>query len=223
MRVPHGSDSKGIDRGEVTRMHRRHMRGGGDWEDRHTAFGPFGQFGPWQAPFGPGHGWGHGWGHGRGRGRGARRGDVRAAILALLTERPMHGYEMIQELQQRTGGMWRPSPGSIYPTLQMLEEEGLIAGEQAEGRRRFSLTEAGQAAAEQHAAARTPWEEVAEGVGPAAFRMRDAVGGILGAVRQVAFAGTEEQQAKAVEILTEARRRLYSLLAEEEAGEGPNV
>src|SRR4030095_16003427 len=128
----------GDDRKDVVHMHRRHLRGRGDWEDRHTAFGPFGHGGPWQMPFGPGQGWGHG------RGRGARRGDVRAAILALLAERPMHGYEMIQERQQRTGGVWRPSPGSVYPTLQMLEEEGLITGEQAEGRRRFSLTEAGR-------------------------------------------------------------------------------
>ncbi|HKE98655.1 MAG TPA: PadR family transcriptional regulator [Actinomycetes bacterium] len=205
-------------------MHRRHQHGHGRWEDRHAAFGPFGPWGQWQAPFG-----GHGpFGHGRGR-RGARRGDVRAAILALLAERPMHGYEMIQELQQRTGGMWRPSPGSVYPTLQMLEEEGLVTGEQAEGKRRFSLTESGRAEAERITASQAPWEEVAEGVGPTAFRMRDAIGGILGAVRQVAFAGSEQQQARAIEILTEARRRLYALLAEEGPGEertgeqGPNV
>src|SRR3954449_8942429 len=84
-------------------------------------------FGGWRAPFPPG---GH-HGHGRGGGRGprGRRGGVRAAILALLVERPMHGYEMIQELDQRTGGVWRPSPGSVYPTLQLLEDEGLITSE----------------------------------------------------------------------------------------------
>ena len=82
-------------------------------------------FGPGGGPFGPGHGH-H---HGRGGRRGGRRGNVRAAILALLNERPMHGYEMIQELDQRTGGVWRPSPGSVYPTLQLLEDEGLITSD----------------------------------------------------------------------------------------------
>ncbi len=81
-----------------------------------------------------------------GRGRGgprARRGDVRAAVLALLAERPMHGYEMIKEIEERTEGAWTPSAGSIYPTLQMLEDEGLIRGEESDGKRRFTLTEAG--------------------------------------------------------------------------------
>ena len=73
-------------------------------------------------PFAAGPPFGHGRG-GRGRGRG-RRPNVRNAVLALLTERPMHGYEMIQEIDSRTGGSWRPSPGSIYPTLQLLEDEG---------------------------------------------------------------------------------------------------
>src|SRR5262249_36540539 len=87
---------------------------------------------------------------GRGRGRGrhrVRRGDVRSAILALLDDRPMHGYEMITELEERTGGRWRPSAGSIYPTLQLLEDEGLVSAEEVEGRRVYSLTEAGQKAA----------------------------------------------------------------------------
>ena len=85
------------------------------------------------------HGRHRGWGHGYG-GRRARRGDVRAAILALLAERPMHGYEMIQELEERTEGAWKPSAGSIYPTLQLLEDEGLIRGEEAAGKRRFEIT-----------------------------------------------------------------------------------
>src|SRR5919106_1034527 len=78
---------------------------------------------PWSGPFGPGGPMGQGR---HGRGRGGRRGNVRMAILALLLERPMHGYEMISELEERTGGVWRPSPGSVYPTLQLLEDEGLI-------------------------------------------------------------------------------------------------
>src|SRR5512138_1738522 len=103
-------------------------------------------FGP--GPGGHGRGWGPGrgsdWGPGRGRGRGRGRrgrGDVRAALLALLAERPMHGYEMIQELDARTGGIWRPSPGSVYPTLALLEDEGLVTSDTSEGRKRFSLTD----------------------------------------------------------------------------------
>ena len=87
--------------------------------------------------------------HWRGRGRGgarAKRGDIRAAVLALLAEKPAHGYEMIKELEERTGGAWRPSPGSIYPTLQLLEDEGLIKGNESEGKRRFELTDEGRRA-----------------------------------------------------------------------------
>ena len=99
------------------------------------------------APFGP-------MGPGRGRrgrggpGRRARRGDVRAAVLALLVERPMHGYEMIQELEERTGGVWRPSPGAVYPALQLLEDQGLVTADETEGKRRYQLTEAGRTHAE---------------------------------------------------------------------------
>ena len=175
-----------------------------DWPGHHGAFGPFG---PPRPPMPPGA-----WGFG-GRGRGRRgRGDVRAAILALLAERPMHGYEMIQELEARTGGVWRPSPGSVYPTLQLLEDEGLIAGEEGEGRRRFTLTDAGRAEAERQG--QTPWEQVTAGVAPAAWSLRDAIGQIVQASWSVAQAGTEAQQAKALEILSDSRRRLYALLAE---------
>ena len=121
----------------------------GDWPGHRGGFGPMGHGHP---PFGPPDFLFFGGGRGRGRGRRSR-GNVRAAILALLAERPMHGYEMIQELETRTGGVWRPSPGSIYPTLQLLEEEGLIAGEDVDGRRRFALTDAGRPEAERHAGA----------------------------------------------------------------------
>ena len=100
-----------------------------------------------KAEFARARGYGYG-GYGRGRGRGggrARRGDVRAAVLALLAERPMHGYEMIKEIEERTEGSWTPSAGSIYPTLQMLEDEGLISGQETEGKRRFTLTDSGRA------------------------------------------------------------------------------
>jgi DNA-binding PadR family transcriptional regulator len=152
------------------------------------------------------------WGGGRRRGRRGR-GDVRAAILALLAERPMHGYEMIQELEARTGGVWRPSPGSVYPTLQLLEDEDLITGEEGEGRRRFTLTDAGRAEAERQSQ-RSPWEEVTAGVAPVAWNLRDAMGQIAQAFWSVANAGSEAQQARALEVLKDTRRQLYAILAE---------
>jgi DNA-binding PadR family transcriptional regulator len=167
-------------------------------------------FGPWQqSPFGfdPPRG------HRRGRGRNRRGGDVRAAILALLTERPMHGYEMIQELDTRTGGIWRPSPGSVYPTLQLLEDEGLITGEESGGRKRFTLTEAGRAEAAQ-AAENAPWQEYADDTVSQAKDFRDAAFGIMNALRQVGFAGTDEQRRRALDVLSETKRKLYAILAE---------
>jgi len=189
-------------------MHRRFS--GPEGPMRREKFGPFGPgFGP--PPFGgPGH---HGRGRG-GRGRRIRRGNVRAAILGLLNERPMHGYEMIQELESRTGGIWRPSPGSVYPTLQLLEDEGLITAEQTEGRKRFALTEAGQAEAEQ-AAQNAPWNEYGDDTVSQAQDYRDAVFGIMNALRQVGFSGTDEQRARALEVLQETKRKLYALLAED--------
>ncbi|HEX2374499.1 MAG TPA: PadR family transcriptional regulator [Actinomycetota bacterium] len=198
-------------------MRRRHFMHGQealqDWMGHHGAYGPFGPPGlPPLPPLPPGP-WGHG---GRGRGRGRRgRGDVRAAILALLAERPMHGYEMIQELETRTGGVWRPSPGSVYPTLQLLEDENLIVGEEGEGRRRFALTDAGRAEAERQDQ-RAPWETVTAGVAPVAWSLRDAMGQIAQATWSVAGAGTEAQQARALEILQDSRRRLYAILAEDD-------
>ncbi|HJV09176.1 MAG TPA: PadR family transcriptional regulator [Acidimicrobiales bacterium] len=140
-------------------------------------------------------------------------------MLALLSERPMHGYEMIQELESRTGGVWRPSPGSVYPTLQLLEDEGLIAGEEGEGRRRFTLTDTGRAEAER-AGRQAPWEEVTAGVAPAAWNLRDAIAQTAQAAWSVGSAGSEAQQARALEILNDARRRLYAILAEDDQAAG---
>lgn len=198
-------------------MRRRHfMYGHGpheEWLGHHGAFGPFGPGRPPLPPMPPGP-----WGH-RGRGRGRRgRGDVRAAILALLAERPMHGYEMIQELEARTGGVWRPSPGSVYPTLQLLEDEDLIAGEEGEGRRRFTLTDAGRAEAERQGQA--PWEQVTAGVAPAAWNLRDAIAQTAQAAWSVGSAGSEAQQTRALEVLNDARRRLYAILAEDDQAAG---
>jgi DNA-binding PadR family transcriptional regulator len=146
-----------------------------------------------------------------------RRGDVRAAILALLDERPMHGYEMIQELEERSDGMWRPSAGSIYPTLQLLEDEGLIAGEEHEGKRRFTLTDAGREAAAKRSADRPPpWEQAAEGADDERQELFASIKQFAPAVVQIAQVGTPDQAQRAKAILDEARKKLYAILAEEE-------
>jgi len=138
---------------------------------------------------------------------------VRAAVLALLAERPMHGYEMITELESRTGGVWRPSPGSIYPTLQLLEDEGLIVSEEGGGRKRFTLTDAGRA--EATAATEPPaWEHIGDETMENWRELRDAGFGAMNALRQVMTTGTDEQRARAVEVISEARRKLYAILAD---------
>jgi len=135
-------------------------------------------------------------------------------VLALLAERPMHGYEIIGELAERTNGMWKPSPGSVYPTLQMLEDEGFVTGEEQDGKRRFSLTDEGRAKVAEQGDT-PPWEQFAQGVEPELLELRNAVGQTGMAVRQIATAGTTEQRRRAVEILTEARKKLYGILAED--------
>ena len=153
-----------------------------------------------------------------GRGRGgmrARRGDVRAAVLALLAERPMHGYEMIKELEERTAGAWTPSAGSIYPTLQMLEDEGLIRGEERDGKRRFALTDAGTAAQAEKAGEQTPWDAVRADADPEALSLRDSVRKLHHAIGQVVHAADEDQQKRVRELLDESRRKIYAILAEE--------
>ena len=174
----------------------------------------------WDGP--PEH-FGLGYAGRRGRRRGpggrARRGDVRAAALALLTERAMHGYEMIQELEERTDGVWRPSPGAVYPALQLLEDQGLVTADAEAGKRLFCLTDAGREEAAK-AGDRKPWDDVTEGIDPQQFKLRDALGPIAVAARQVAMAGTPAQQAAAIEILAESRRKLYALLAEDPADDG---
>lgn len=153
-----------------------------------------------------------------GRGRGgprARRGDVRAAVLALLDERPMHGYEMIKQLEERSGGAWAPSAGSIYPTLQMLEDEGLISGIEVDGKRRFTLTDAGKAEQKSRAGEETPWDAVRAEVDPEQIHLRESVGKLHHAIGQVFHAADEGQQRRVRELLDETRRKLYAILAEE--------
>jgi DNA-binding PadR family transcriptional regulator len=151
-------------------------------------------------------------GHGRGRHR-VRRGDVRSAVLALLDDRPMHGYEMIQELEERTGGRWRPSAGSIYPTLQLLEDEGLVKAEQVDDKRVFSLTDSGKEAVPERTEGQRPWEEGDED--SPRFAVRSELFRTIGAAKQIARGDEDEQMTKAAEILKDARRKLYGILAEE--------
>ena len=155
----------GGQRRQARRELRDHVR------DHSFAGGPFG-FGPGRNPefgFDPRGAFGSGpspRGRRRGPGRGrGRRGNVRAAILALLVERPMHGYEMIQEIAARSDNLWKPSPGSVYPTLQLLEDEGLIVATETEGSKKlFELTDEGRAAVEKIET--PPWTEITEGADP---------------------------------------------------------
>ncbi|HYO04714.1 MAG TPA: PadR family transcriptional regulator [Mycobacterium sp.] len=166
---------------------------------------------------GPGFGRGGGRGPrggGRGRGRG-RRGDVRAAILTLLAERPMHGYQMIQEIAERSQDLWKPSPGSVYPTLQLLVDEDLIVGTESHGSKKlFELTDAGRAAAEKIET--PPWEEITEDADPGHADLRNAAGQLMRAVAMSAGAATPEQQKRIADIVNNARREIYGILGESE-------
>src|SRR3954471_11736268 len=150
--------------------------------------------------------------HGPGRHR-VRRGNVRSAMLALLDDRPMHGYEMIQELEERTGGRWTPSAGSIYPTLQLLEDEGLVKPEEVEGRKVYSLTDSGKEAVPERTEDGQPWEQGDED--SPRFEARKELFKLMGAAKQLARTDNDDQLAKAAEILKDARKKLYGILAEE--------
>jgi DNA-binding PadR family transcriptional regulator len=161
---------------------------------------------------------------GRRAGR-ARRGDVRSAALALLAEEPMNGYQIIQQIGERSGGLWRASPGSVYPALAQLEDENLIALAAGESRRRaYELTEEGRSYVAEHAERlRAPWSEMTDGAASAAVDMRSLVHQLHLAAFQVVSAGTEAQLAEAHKVLTQARRALYRILAEDNAGAGPEA
>jgi len=199
---------------------RRH-RHGGRARMRMGPPGPGGPGGPRRRG-----GWGPGWGPGpdmwfgraKLRGPRVRRGDVRAAALALLAEEPRNGYQIIQEIGERSGGVWRPSPGSVYPALQQLEDEGLIEAETPEGgRRRYALTEEGQAYVSAHPdEVSAPWDVVARSVGDDTIELRALIGQVAMAAVQVAQVGSDAQVAQAHQILTGARRSLYRILAADE-------
>jgi DNA-binding PadR family transcriptional regulator len=149
------------------------------------------------------------------RGPRAKRGDVRAAALALLAEEPLNGYQIIQTISERSDGVWRPSPGSVYPALQQLEDEGLIRAQSDDGgRRAYQLTDEGRDYVEAHPdEVRAPWDVVAGSVGDTALQMRSLIGQVGMAAFQVVSAGTDSQVAAARTVLTDARKSLYRLLA----------
>ena len=173
-------------------------------------FGGWGMFGA-QPPFAPPWFGGGGW-----RTPKARRGDVRSAILAVLAERPMNGYQIIQEIAERSGGAWKPSPGSIYPTLQQLEDEGLVRADEEAGRRTFTLTNEGRSYVEEHSdEAGSLWQGLADSSeDDNAFK--PLIGQVASAVWQIVAMGTPEQQAKGREALIDLRRKLYTILAEDD-------
>ncbi|HXW38889.1 MAG TPA: PadR family transcriptional regulator [Acidimicrobiales bacterium] len=153
------------------------------------------------------------------RGRKAGRGDVRAAIIALLAEEPMHGYQIMTEITDRSGGVWRPSPGSVYPTLQALEDQGLVTVTTAEGRRVYQLTDDGRQAAEALGDGPAPWDVAARRGDRSERDLRGLVAEVAYAMAQVVRTGDTDQVNAARDILADTRRRLYLVLADGPTGE----
>ena len=204
---------------EHQHRHRHHHSGSGPRE-----FGPGGRGGFEGFGFG---GFGPGGGGGRfGRGRKARRGDIRTAALLLLAEEPRNGYQIMQEVEQRSDGVWRPSPGSVYPALQQLEDEGLIRSSEGGGGtgKVFELTDAGRAhVAQRDADAPAPWEQMSGNVSDQAHELGRTMREVASAFTQVIRSGSETQIAQAGKVLAAARRDLYRILADGDSqtpGEG---
>lgn len=142
------------------------------------------------------------------------RGDVRTAVLALLNEEPMHGYQIIREIEERTQGHWKPSAGSVYPTLQLLADEGLISAEENNGRKTYTLTAAGRDEVKA-ADASAPWEDATSHHNHAFSELPKAGVNLAQAAAQVGRQGTPEQVKEAANVLDETRRRMYSILAQD--------
>ncbi|MDO8731030.1 MAG: PadR family transcriptional regulator [Actinomycetota bacterium] len=184
------------DRGGPQRGHRHggHRRG----SDRQDPWNPRGR-GPW----------------GPSRGRRRERGDVRAAILLLLAEQPRHGYEILTELADRSDGQWQPSPGSIYPVLKRLAQDGLVAPSNQDGKRVFTLTDAGRAlVAAEGESWGEPWTNPSEADNDGASALWNEGRQLGGAVQQVSQLNDPAQIAATAEILVEARKKIYRLLAD---------
>ncbi|MFI7614926.1 PadR family transcriptional regulator [Nonomuraea terrae] len=173
--------------------------------------------GPWGPPGGPWGGGHRAWG---GRGRKAKRGDVRAAILALLAEEPRNGYQIIQQIAERSEGGWKPSPGAVYPALQQLTDEGLVIPAESEGRKTFRLTDEGRAYIEEHAdEVRAPWDEMRPDIDDNTADLWHIARQSAFAMTQILHTGNDAQIREARKTLVEARRRLYQILADDEPGD----
>jgi len=190
---------------------------GAPWGRRQTR--PVG-FAEW--PGGPGGPW-RGWWPGPPgfpRGPKASRGDVRAAILALLREGPCNGYQIMSEIEERSGGAWRPSPGAVYPALQQLADEGLVEAEESSGRRTFSLTEAGRRHIEENPdAARAAWESMATDNADEMPGLFAQAAQLAGSIVQMAHVGTPGQIRAAEALLEQTRREMYQILGRGEGSE----
>jgi DNA-binding PadR family transcriptional regulator len=154
------------------------------------------------------------WGGGRGGwggGRRMRRGAIRTAILLSLREEPAHGYEVMRRLEEMSGGLWRPSPGSVYPHLQMLEDEGLVRSSEVDGSRTYVLTEVGRAEAEKND---QPWQAAGE-ADDKIRTLREAIGQLATAAKQLAGAGEGAQLDRGIAVIQIARKELYQILAED--------
>jgi DNA-binding PadR family transcriptional regulator len=190
--------------------HSHHRHGGHAPRGLDAVFAGFGARG-FRGPFAPGaRGFGGFGGSGGGR---ARRGDVRAGVLRLLAEQPMHGYQVIQELSARSGGAWNPSAGSVYPTLQMLEDEGLVTSTESSGKRVYELTEAGRKTVADAAGKNAPWDEAAST--DAGGGLREQMPRVGAAVWQIGMTGDPDKIARAADILSDARKKLFAILAED--------
>ena len=189
---------------------------------RHSGHGPAarGEFGG--GPFGFTRGGGPGGGGPRGRGRRARRGDIRTAALLLLAEEPRNGYQIMQEVQERSGGIWSPSPGSVYPALQQLEDEGLIRTQEDDGRKLFALTDEGRTQVAERGADRpAPWEQTGDGASDM-HQLGKLMREVSFAFMQVMRTGSHAQVAKASDVLAATRRDLYRILADGDTTEEPS-
>ncbi len=165
------------------------------------------------------HGHGPGGRHGR-RGRRRPRGDVRAAILLLLAEEPRNGYAVMQEIEERSSGAWRPSPGSVYPVLQQLEDEGLVTPEETGERKVVALTDEGRKYVEDNRETLgAPWDAAAAGFSEDMLELRNLIWQVGSAVHQLVTTGDENQQRQAREVLSSTRRDLYRILAGDEPGD----
>lgn len=199
---------------------------------RHQDRRPFGKFerrpgGGWEEPGskpGPGghahrphdhRGRGRGAPGGRGRGRGrVQRGDVRTAILLVLADEAMHGYQIMQAISDRTGGAWRASPGAVYPTIAQLEDEGLVTTREEGGRRSVTLTSEGRTYVEERSARLgDPFAEFADR--PTGPDLREPLHELQAAARQILSSGSAAQVEAAEQVLARARRSLYLILAGE--------